>query len=110
MNINFSYLLIICLLIVTVSNTNAQNPEIWGVTSGGGKGFGTIFKLDENGENHSVEFEFGGIPFADALYNEFIEIEPGVLYGTANWGGNNNVGGIFRYNYLTGSYKTLHVQ
>jgi uncharacterized repeat protein (TIGR03803 family) len=109
MNINFSYLFANCLLIVIALSTNAQSPEIWGVTSGGGKGFGTIFKLDENGENHSVEFEFGGIPFADALYNEFIEIEPGVLYGTANWGGNNNVGGIFRYNYLTGEYKTLHV-
>lgn len=81
---------------------NAQNPEIWGITSYGGQyNSGTIFKTDANGDNHSVEhslFKYdGSLP-----YGSPIEASNGKIYGLTMIGGSYGV--LFEYDPFTKIY------
>ncbi len=97
----FSLLLISGILF---NKTYAQ-PELWGMTSEGGKyNIGTIFKTDINGENHSLQyswFRYGG---ASPFHSELCKASNGKFYGMTYSGGTNNYGVLFEYDPDTDVY------
>jgi uncharacterized repeat protein (TIGR03803 family) len=56
---------------------------------------GTVFKIDENGNNYSIIHNFAGPPDGQQLAGKLIESTNGLLYGTTFFGGANNRGCVF---------------
>jgi uncharacterized repeat protein (TIGR03803 family) len=72
--------------------------ELYGTTQYGGTagGFGTVFKLDPNGDE-SVLYSFSGTPDAEDPYAGLIRDKSGNFYGTTIYGGTNGgFGTIFQ--------------
>lgn len=81
---------------------------LYGCAARGGKhGIGTIFKLGKDGSGFSKIYDFtvseGGKPESGLL-----QLSDGTLYGTTGYGGNKEVGTIFKINPDGSGYKTLH--
>ncbi len=98
----FSLMLIIGCSVVPVA---AQSP-LWGLTSGGGQGAGTIVRMDDNGANFSavaLPVIKGKSPSEDLL-----KATNGKFYGMTTAGGDNDGGVIFEYDIATNSYLVLH--
>ncbi len=78
-----------------------SDGALYGTAYSGGSGRGTVFKLDLDGSGFTVLYEFssefsyltGGNPFAT-----LIQGTDGALYGTAEQGGSNGFGTVFRLN------------
>ncbi|WP_418511208.1 choice-of-anchor tandem repeat GloVer-containing protein [Corallibacter sp.] len=97
-------LLLFILTLFVVNSTYSQVTELWGMTrSGGDNDFGTIFKTDENGNNHEVIYSFqntdGAFPTGDLVYTS-----NGKFYGMCTAGGSNGNGVLFEYNLQTNTY------
>ena len=77
--------------------------------SGGGQGFGTVFKLNEDGGGYAVLHSFGSTntdgknPFCSLT-----EGSDGALYGTTLLGGGQNIGTVFKLNKDGTNYTVLH--
>lgn len=74
-----------------------SDGALYGTTGGGGAlGYGTVFRLSEDGSTYSVLWSFTGA--ADGAYPEarLLEASDGFLYGTASGGGTNDYGVVFR--------------
>ena len=90
--------------------TNAfTQGELWGVSQRGGDfGAGSVYKLDEDGQNpttvHTYNFDFAGMEPKDMNLAEW----NGVLYGTTFQGGTNRRGVLFSYDLNTQVYTILH--
>lgn len=86
------------------SPVHAQS-QLWGMTSSGGEGFGTIFKTDGNGNNHQVMETFS--PAIDGMHpvgNKLCEMPNGKLLGITSADGLNNAGIIFEYDPSSNNY------
>jgi uncharacterized repeat protein (TIGR03803 family) len=74
--------------------------NLYGTTSyGGGKGWGTVFKLTPQSDGswtESVLYNFTGHPDAGRPWAGLIFDTAGNLYGTAENGGTNNSGAVFK--------------
>src|SRR5690554_3775758 len=102
----YGIFLILQIVILTVAQ--GQNMVFYGTASYGGlNNKGVIFKTDNNGENYTVVHDFstedGARPGTGALCNI-----NGVLYGTTEYGGVNNMGVLFSYNTINQVYTNLH--
>ncbi len=95
---------IFTLLLISIAYTNAQTPELWGITCVGGiNSLGVIFKTDGNGENQSVVLTFDTY-MGSKPYGSLIQASNGKLYGMTSMGGANNYGVLFEYDPVTDTY------
>ncbi len=74
----------------------ASDGYYYGTTGGGGVGFGTIFRVDSNGELQTL-FLFSG-PDGSRPEGPLVQASNGSLYGTTRMGGAAGKGTIFRFN------------
>ncbi len=87
--------------------TNAQNPLLWGMTSGGGTDtIGTIFNIKGDGTGfqtlHSFDVATGNTPYGTLLLGH-----DNKFYGLTIQGGANNKGTIFSFD-SANVYTDLH--
>ena len=78
----------------------AKNGALYGTTSEGGAGFGTIFKLTSDGQGNWKEipaYRFMGAPDAAFAYNGMVADAAGNLYGATVHGGANDDGAIYKF-------------
>ena len=83
---------------------------IYGTTySGGGFGFGTLYRMANDGSGFTVMRHFGQ-SFADGKYplGRLFEGVDGFLYGTASEGGTNDFGMVFRILRTGGGYHHMY--
>jgi uncharacterized repeat protein (TIGR03803 family) len=79
----------------------ASNGKLYGMTTGGGEHTGgTLFEYDPLNNSFSKKIDFegnnGGYP-----HGNLIEASNGKLYGLTWWGGSDNIGVLFEYDYTT---------
>src|SRR6476661_1988941 len=85
-----------------IALTAQAQSQLWGMTSQGGDGFGTIFKTDGTGTNHQVMETFGpGVQGFWPVGNKFVEMPNGKLLGVASQDALYNAGVIFEYDPVT---------
>lgn len=99
------------LLFITSFAGNAikAQPNFYGMrTRGGTDDLGTIFKVDNSGNNfqktHDFTTGFTGI----RPIGELTEYNPGVFYGTTSKGGTYDKGTVFRYDLNNGTYDVIY--
>jgi uncharacterized repeat protein (TIGR03803 family) len=72
----------------------AQDGALYGTTTAGGLGYGTVFRITTNGVFTSL-FSFSGANGSNPA-GDLIQLSDGNLYGTTTKGGTNDSGTIFR--------------
>jgi uncharacterized repeat protein (TIGR03803 family) len=99
-------LFVVAIVLVNSVVAFAQQSQLWGTTSLGGRdGNGTIFRIGCGGLNHTVVYEFpnagvnGSHPQGSLVLHS-----NGKLYGTTHDGGAYNRGVIFEIDPVTGVY------
>ncbi len=89
---------------------DTASGKLFGTTSGGGdwNGEGTIFSLAPDGTSFQTVYTFGKTT-QDGTYPDggLTEVN-GIIYGTTNRGGANNLGTIFELNPTTNTETILH--
>ena len=82
---------------------------LYGTTAfGGSSGRGTLFKLNKDGSAYSVLRSFAGTPDGASPYAGLIIGSDGFLYGSTPYGGNANVGTVFKLKTDNTGYSILH--
>ncbi|MBL4592745.1 MAG: T9SS type A sorting domain-containing protein [Flavobacteriales bacterium] len=92
---------------LAISSLNAQTHELWGMTKlGGVNGNGTIFKIDVDGNNQSVEHNFLSTGSDQGIKptSKLMQASNGKLYGLTPEGGALYQGVLFEYNLVTSTY------
>ncbi len=88
-----------------------RDGTLYGTTyQGGSNNFGVVFSVSKAGTNYLVLHHFGG-PSAQDGGSPQAALKlgtNGVLYGTAEIGGSNNVGSVYALNQDGTSYSVLH--
>lgn len=69
------------------------NQKIYGTTSGGGVGYGTVFSIDPATHAETVLYSFEGAGSGDGANPSGLIYANGLLYGTTAYGGANCAGG-----------------
>lgn len=83
----------------------SQTTELWGITElGGTHNSGTIFKTDNDGNNHTVIKSFDKFEGTGSLHSKFCETSTGKLYELLSVGGLHDKGVIIEYNPSTNDY------
>jgi uncharacterized repeat protein (TIGR03803 family) len=83
----------------------ADNGKLYGMTSEGGSNFvGTLFEFDPLTSNFIKRLNFGGNASAARPIGSLLSYN-GKLFGMTLSGGANDVGAIFEFDPLTGSFK-----
>jgi uncharacterized repeat protein (TIGR03803 family) len=79
---------------------------LYGTTSAGGDGLGTVFEINIDGTGFDLLHEF---PFDEASAPfKALTLHGSVLYGTTSWAGPVNTGAVFRMNIDGTGYDVLH--
>ncbi len=103
-----SFLNILLLQACFILNTKAQTSFYGMRNRGGADDIGTIFKVDNNGNNfqktHDFTTGFAGV----RPVGELTEYSPGVFYGTTTKGGTYDKGTAFRYDLNNGTYDVIY--
>lgn len=84
---------------------------LYGTSSDGGiNGFGAIFKVTPAGSNYTILYNFAGQAATDGAQPvaALFQGSNGVLYGTTQTGGSNNMGTVYKLNTDGSSYQILH--
>lgn len=103
-----SFLLLILLAGLTGPFVKAQTNFYGMRTRGGANDLGTIFKVDNNGNNFQKTHDFlTGYPGIKPV-GELTEYNPGEFYGTTSKGGTYDKGTVFRYDINTGLYDVIY--
>src|ERR1041384_1619185 len=86
----------------------AKAQQLWGTTSkGGANSNGTIFKIEycKGNFTHTVVYSFpSATDNGSSPFGSLVRHSSGMLYGTTNVGGVNNLGVIFQIDPITGDY------
>jgi uncharacterized repeat protein (TIGR03803 family) len=86
----------------------AADGNLYGLTSAGGSAdLGVIFKLETTGNVYTKLIDFDGANYGANPQASFLEASDGNLYGLTRFGGTNNVGALFEYNYSGSSFTKL---
>lgn len=84
----------------------ASGPTLFGMTSAGGNGFGTIFRINTDGAGYTNIYAFpfadGSAPFGSLLLNNT------TLYGMTSQGGANSNGTVFSVGTDGNEFAVLH--
>lgn len=102
------FISITILSFLTQLSSAQHSPEIWGLTQLGGNAFGTVFKLDEDGNSRKSVHEFGDVSVMVSNFGQYLEGSDQWLYRAGLSGGVHNGGGIYRYNYGSKKYEKLY--
>lgn len=103
-------ILLLFSLLAIGASTFAQ-VELWATTRFGGGLFndGSLFKVDENGDNYQQVHGFEPVnPGYGTTRSQFMLGANGNFYGVTRSGGYNNQGTIVEYNPVSEEYKTLY--
>jgi uncharacterized repeat protein (TIGR03803 family) len=100
--------LLFFLLFIGLSiNVNAQFKVIGMAKLGGANGFGTIFSATPSNGNAIVTYSFtGNAGFTPT--NSTTILAGGMLYGTTQSGGTNNLGVLYKLDPTTNTYTIMH--
>lgn len=88
----------------------ATDGKLYGTAyTDGAQGFGTVFRLDKDGQNYSVLRSFQGTN-ADGRFPSapLLEASDGLLYGTTVFGGGAAAGTVFKLSKDGSDYQALH--
>lgn len=88
----------------------ATNGKLYGMTNSGGlNGEGVIFEYDFNSNTYTKKFDFMGTnginPSIESLQASLFQASNGKLYGMTAYGGANNKGVIFEYDFLNNVFS-----
>ncbi len=78
------------------SFTRASDGKLYGVASGGSKGYGVIFSFEPSSSTYTTLKDFDGIN-GGGPRGAMIQGNDGKLYGTTSGGGTNGGGVIFSF-------------
>ncbi len=82
----------------------ASNGKLYGITySGGANKCGVIFEYDYSANLYIKKIDLDSVN-GKTPYGSLMEAGNGKLYGMTSYGGTNNSGVIFEYNYTTNTY------
>lgn len=88
--------------------TKAQ-PNFYGMrTRGGADDLGTIFKVDNAGNNFQKTHDFATDFPGKTPIGELTEYSPGIFYGTTSKGGTYDKGTVFMYDMNNGVYSVIY--
>ena len=86
-----------------------SNGTLYGTSVlGGSADSGTVFKIQNDGQNFATLHSFGTASDASEPFKELTEGQDGALYGTTLQGGDGGVGTVFRINKDGSGYVILH--
>lgn len=88
----------------------ATDGKLYGTAyTDGAQGFGTVFRLDKDGQNYSVLRSFQGTN-SDGRFPSapLLEASDGLLYGTTVFGGGAAAGTVFKLSKDGSGYQILH--
>ncbi len=103
------YLLSLVLFVITTSMCQAQNPLLWGMTSGGGTNdSGIIFSYDISTAKGTVLYNFTGGADGAFPIGSLLQVSDSLLYGMTYVGGTYDSGTVINYNINTGKETVLH--
>ena len=101
--------LLLLIYIVCFSFQVSAQQELWGTTNQGGAIFaGTIFKLDANGNNYDLRYEWTNVINGKRPLCAVTEFSNGKLYGVTLQNGSLGVGVLFEYDYTVDDFVKLH--
>ncbi|PZU84972.1 MAG: hypothetical protein DI529_10685 [Chryseobacterium sp.] len=90
------------------SLTQASNGKLYGMTSQGGAfSLGTLFQYDIVTNTYSKLLDFDGSQKGSSPYGSLMQASDGKLYGQTLFGGADNMGVLFQYDYSTNTYTKL---
>lgn len=92
-------------LVSTISG-NCQPIEIYGIANEGGNGFGTIYKLDSEGESFDIVHSFGVTNARSPGIIQFVEGINNKLYATLSQGGEHDEGVLIEFDPATKSISS----
>ena len=106
----------------TGTNGDGAQPEsglmqgadgaLYGTTyeGGSGSGYGTVFRIATNGTGYTVLYRFQGAAAGDGAYPfaALFQGADGALYSTAQYGGDNSLGTVFRIGTDGTGYSILY--
>lgn len=84
----------------------ATNGKLYGYTTGGGLGYGTIFEVDPVTQHVVKKADFEGTN-GKTPYGALIQAANGKIYGVTVQGGAQNYGVLFEFNSTTGTITKL---
>ncbi|HNR21207.1 MAG TPA: T9SS type A sorting domain-containing protein [Bacteroidia bacterium] len=93
-------------------SANSQTTNLWGLTSAGGTGWlnfggvGTVFKTDNNGNNHEVVDYFIDTEGSNPQYTSVTQAANGKIYGIAQ-GGLDIYGLLYEFDPITNAHRTV---
>ncbi|MBL0343391.1 MAG: T9SS type A sorting domain-containing protein [Bacteroidetes bacterium] len=82
----------------------ASNGKLYGMTSSGGVGYGTIFEFDCTTHTVTNIHSFQASIDGNQPYGSLLEATNGKLYGMTKYGGTYNVGTIFEFDYTSNTF------
>ena len=86
----------------------ATNGKLYGTTYYGGlNGDGVIFEFDPSDNTYTKKKDFNSAVNGDSPIGKLVEVN-NLLYGTASFGGTNNKGVIFTYDYTNNVRTVIH--
>jgi len=92
---------------LTSINIYTQSSTLWGTWESGGKhNAGSVYSINESGENYEVKYSFPSI-IGEWPKGDLCKGKKDTYYGIAS-GGIYNGGIIFQYKLKTNSYRVLH--
>jgi len=86
----------------------AGNGKFYGVTTYGGiNDYGVLYEYNPNNNLYTKKLDFDSINGAKPE-DGLLELNHGKLFGTTMWGGTNNLGTIYEYDYVSNTIRVAH--
>ena len=88
--------------------TLADNGKLYGTTVLGGRNDkGVLFEYDYHNKIYTKKYDFTNGSTGRSVSAKLIQVNNGKLYGVAKYGGSNNDGTIFEYDYINNKFNVL---
>jgi uncharacterized repeat protein (TIGR03803 family) len=104
---SLNVIIIVAFFTVTLGFSQ-QQLQFYGTCTAGGKyGNGTVFRFSPEADTIEVLTHFDRALGQSVSFNSFVEHSTGILLGCTEFGGINNSGVIFSYDFVTNNYEKL---
>lgn len=104
--------------LIDFEGTNGENPQgvihgvdnnLYGLTrQGGDSGFGVLYRFNPANNTYTKLHDFAGYDGRTPSSSKMMQTTNNVLYGTTTWGGNHDMGVLFRFDMAHDMYTVLH--